>query len=114
MGGGLGSPALANACNRLKVYYRLYEATSKFSEIGAGISFIPNAVQALKLTDPNLWTSLEDNDVITYDQGPDLSQLRIYCRQERLQRYEYGNEITTSTSSMQTTKEELVHIELTC
>ncbi len=95
VGGGLGGLALAIAFNRLKVRYRIYEATAKFAEIGAGISLIPNAVQALNLIDPKLWAYLEANGVMTYDQSPDASQLRIYCGQKRLQQYEYGDEIVT-------------------
>ncbi|KAJ9603456.1 hypothetical protein H2200_012234 [Cladophialophora chaetospira] len=95
IGGGLGGLALAIAFNRLNVRYRIYEASAKFSEVGAGISFLPNAVQAINLIDPTLWTSLEGSDIITYDQNPVVSQIRVHCGQKRLQQYSFGDEIVT-------------------
>ncbi|WP_280547758.1 salicylate 1-monooxygenase [Halomonas sp. 11-S5] len=50
VGGGIGGVALAVALSRdpgLKV--RLFEAAEQFSEIGAGVSFGPNAVRAITL-----------------------------------------------------------------
>ncbi|PNA29445.1 NAD(P)-binding protein, partial [Pseudomonas sp. MPR-AND1A] len=50
VGGGIGGVALAVALSRdpgLDV--QLFEATERFSEIGAGVSFGPNAVRAISL-----------------------------------------------------------------
>lgn len=91
IGGGLAGLALANGLNRKGVAYKIYEATKKFSEIGAGISFLPNAIQALQLIDPDLFESFQD--MITYDESTDVSQLRVYCGMTELSQYRYGNEI---------------------
>jgi salicylate hydroxylase len=61
IGGGIGGLAtllgLLNHISRSVVVPHLYEAASKFSEIGAGVAFGPNAVSAMGLVDPELETA---------------------------------------------------------
>ena len=50
IGGGIGGVALAVALSRsADLDVRLFEAAPRFSEIGAGVSFGPNAVRAIRL-----------------------------------------------------------------
>lgn len=50
VGGGIGGVALAVALSRhAHLEVRLFEAAKAFSEIGAGVSFGPNAVRAIEL-----------------------------------------------------------------
>ena len=53
-GGGIGGLALAIALLRQGVPVHIYEAASAFAEIGAGVSFGPNAVRAMSLIDPKI------------------------------------------------------------
>ncbi|WP_324741198.1 FAD-dependent monooxygenase [Pseudomonas veronii] len=48
IGGGIGGIALARALQRQGIDFRLFERSSAFSEIGAGVQMTPNAVKALK------------------------------------------------------------------
>jgi salicylate hydroxylase len=58
IGGGIGGLAtllgLLNHTSRDVIQTHLYEAASQFSEIGAGVAFGPNAVNAMGLVDPDL------------------------------------------------------------
>jgi salicylate hydroxylase len=54
IGGGLGGLALAIGLLRHGVKVHIYEASSAFSEIGAGVTFGANATTALGLIDPHL------------------------------------------------------------
>ncbi|KAL1800782.1 hypothetical protein ACET3X_001124 [Alternaria dauci] len=54
VGGGLGGLALAIGLLRYGVRVHIYEASSAFSEIGAGVTFGANATTALHLIDPRL------------------------------------------------------------
>jgi salicylate hydroxylase len=54
IGGGLGGLALAIGLLRHGVKVHIYEASSAFSEIGAGVTFGANATTALGLIDPRL------------------------------------------------------------
>jgi salicylate hydroxylase len=58
-GGGIGGLCLAIGLLRQKVSCKIYEAAAEFSEIGAGVSFGPNAVRAMKLIDPKIADSFE-------------------------------------------------------
>lgn len=54
-GGGIGGLSLALGLLRhphLSVH--IYESASAFAEIGAGVSFGPNAMRAMKLIDPRI------------------------------------------------------------
>lgn len=52
VGGGIGGLALAIGLRHHGISVQIYEACPTFSEIGAGIAFGPNAVQAMSLLDP--------------------------------------------------------------
>lgn len=91
IGGGLAGLALARGFERVGVPYRIFEATERFSEIGAGISFLPNAIHAINLIDPNLFKSFESH--ITYDEDAEVSQLRIRCGEKQLGDYQFGDSI---------------------
>ncbi|EOA82938.1 hypothetical protein ACJQWK_04326 [Exserohilum turcicum] len=54
IGGGLGGLALAIGLTRHGVKVHIYESSSEFSEIGAGVTFGTNATKALHLIDPRL------------------------------------------------------------
>ncbi|KPM45263.1 hypothetical protein AK830_g1246 [Neonectria ditissima] len=49
IGGGIAGLTLAIALHHCGVSVKIYEQASRFGEIGAGVSFTPNAVQAMKL-----------------------------------------------------------------
>lgn len=49
IGGGVAGITLAIALSRRSVPVKIYEQASAFGEIGAGVSFSPNAVQAMKI-----------------------------------------------------------------
>ncbi|KAF2766321.1 FAD/NAD(P)-binding domain-containing protein [Teratosphaeria nubilosa] len=52
VGGGIGGLCTAIGLLHQGVPVQIYEAADQFAEIGAGVSFGPNAVQAMKLIDP--------------------------------------------------------------
>jgi salicylate hydroxylase len=54
VGGGIAGLALALGLNRANISYTLYEASPKFTTVGAGISLGPNALRAMDLLDPRL------------------------------------------------------------
>lgn len=59
-GGGIGGLCLAIGLLRQKVPCTIYEAASAFSEIGAGVSFGPNAVRAMELIHPLIAKGFEN------------------------------------------------------
>lgn len=54
VGGGIGGLALAISCVRRGIKVQVYEQAHAFAEIGAGVSFGPNALRALSKIDPAL------------------------------------------------------------
>jgi salicylate hydroxylase len=54
VGGGIAGVALVIGLVRKGIDVTLFEATEKFSEIGAGIAFSPNAVRCMELIDPSI------------------------------------------------------------
>ncbi len=58
IGGGIGGLSLLlgilNHCDPTVIQPHLYEAADAFSEIGAGVGFLPNAVRAMQTVDPRL------------------------------------------------------------
>ena len=64
IGGGIGGLAtllgLLNHTSRTTITPHLYEAASQFTEIGAGVGFGPNALNAMGLVDPALKTACQN------------------------------------------------------
>jgi salicylate hydroxylase len=54
VGGGIAGLSLAIALRSRNVSVKIYEAASQFGEIGAGVSFTPNAVQAMDICGPGI------------------------------------------------------------
>lgn len=52
VGGGIGGLALAIGLRRRGVAVQIYEAAPALTEVGAGIGFDPNSIQAMGLIDP--------------------------------------------------------------
>lgn len=59
VGGGISGLTLAVALLQQNVPFTVYESASKFTEIGAGLAFGPNAVTAVELISPKLFEGLE-------------------------------------------------------
>ncbi|KIW30958.1 uncharacterized protein PV07_02646 [Cladophialophora immunda] len=61
IGGGIGGLSLLlgilRHCDRRAIEPHLYEAAHAFSEIGAGVGFLPNAVRAMRVIDPRIYES---------------------------------------------------------
>ncbi len=80
VGGGLGGVALAIGLRRRGISVQIYEAAPAFAEIGAGIAFGPNSIQAMALIEPKIKAAFlrlatkngaaeEDDTWITFRQG---------------------------------------------
>jgi salicylate hydroxylase len=59
VGGGIGGLCITIGLLHQNVSVTLYEAASAFAEIGAGVSFGPNALQAMALLDPEIQSGYE-------------------------------------------------------
>lgn len=59
IGGGIAGLTLAIALQHRGIKVSIYEQAHKFGEIGAGVSFSPNAVQAMKLCHDGIYESFE-------------------------------------------------------
>lgn len=59
VGGGIAGLILTLSLLSQGVPVTLYEAASKFGEIGAGVSFGPNASRAMKLISPRIYEAFE-------------------------------------------------------
>jgi salicylate hydroxylase len=59
VGGGIAGLTLAIALYKRGVPVMIYEQAPKFGEIGAGVSFSPNAVQAMKICDKGIYDAFE-------------------------------------------------------
>jgi salicylate hydroxylase len=60
VGGGIAGLSLTLALLRHGVPTTLYESAPKLGEIGAGVSFGPNAVKAMKLISPHIYQGFEN------------------------------------------------------
>ncbi len=58
-GGGIAGLSLAIGLLKNEVPFHLYESAHAFAEVGAGISFGPNSLRAMKLTDPQIRQAYE-------------------------------------------------------
>ena len=59
IGGGIAGLTLAIALYKRGITLTIYEQAEKFGEIGAGVSFSPNAVQAMKICDNGIYDAFE-------------------------------------------------------
>ncbi|KAF2155146.1 FAD/NAD(P)-binding domain-containing protein [Myriangium duriaei CBS 260.36] len=59
VGGGIGGLTLAIGCLTQSVPIHVYEAAPSFGEIGAGVSFGPNALRAMQLISPSIWNAFQ-------------------------------------------------------
>jgi salicylate hydroxylase len=60
VGGGIAGLTLAIALHQRQVPVTIYEQAPAFGEIGAGVSFSPNAVQAMKVCHEGIYEAFED------------------------------------------------------
>lgn len=91
VGGGLGGVALAIGLRRRGISCQIYEAAPAFAEIGAGIAFGPNSIQAMALIEPKIRAAFhrlatkngaaeEDDTWITFRRGLGEPQLIAQVR----------------------------------
>ncbi|RMD44869.1 hypothetical protein DV735_g312, partial [Chaetothyriales sp. CBS 134920] len=59
IGGGIAGVTLGIALYERGVPFKIYEQAHKFGEIGAGVSFSPNAVQAMKVSGNGIFEAFE-------------------------------------------------------
>lgn len=59
IGGGIAGLTLAIALHHRGVSVKIYEQAAQFGEIGAGVSFTPNAVQAMRMCHPGVEEAFE-------------------------------------------------------
>lgn len=73
VGGGIAGLTLTLGLLQHAIPVTLYEAASKFGEIGAGVSFGPNASRAMKLISPHIYRGFENCS--THNQWEEKSQV---------------------------------------
>lgn len=59
VGGGIAGLTLAIALHHRGLNVKIYEQANQFHEIGAGVSFTPNAIQAMKICHPEIHEAFE-------------------------------------------------------
>ncbi|QDS71437.1 hypothetical protein FKW77_003553 [Venturia effusa] len=69
VGGGIAGLTLTLALLKNRVPVTLYEAAPKFGEVGAGVSFGPNASRATKLISPQIYNGFKK--IATFNQSED-------------------------------------------
>ena len=60
IGGGIGGLTLGLALLHRGINVTIYEAANHFGEIGAGVSFTPNAIRSLKICHPDIEAAFEN------------------------------------------------------
>jgi len=73
VGSGIAGMTLAIALHHRSVPVTVYEQAPAFGEIGAGVSFSPNAVQAMKVCHPGIYEAFES--VCTRNLWPSKQQV---------------------------------------
>lgn len=69
VGGGLCGAALSLSLSRAGIVHTVYESAAAFSEIGAGITLLSNAIQALTKIEPKLAEYLERDTMWNKSEG---------------------------------------------
>lgn len=59
VGGGIAGLTLAIALYQRNIPFKIYERAPRFQEIGAGVSFSPNAIQAMKCCHQGIFDAFE-------------------------------------------------------
>ena len=59
IGGGIAGLTLAIALHNRGIPLQIYEQAPQYGEIGAGVSFSPNAVEAMKLCHMGVYEAFE-------------------------------------------------------
>lgn len=77
VGGGIAGLTLAIALHTRGVRVQIYEAAHHFGEIGAGVGFGENAVQALKICHPDIFAAFEKVD--TTNAWPSKAEVWFDC-----------------------------------
>ncbi|KAI4122122.1 MAG: hypothetical protein LQ338_005991 [Usnochroma carphineum] len=78
VGGGTGGIALAIGLLHRGIHFQVYEAARAHAEIGAGIAFGPNSIQAMQLIDPALKAVFEQ--LATKNEAPEEEETWINFR----------------------------------
>ncbi|EJT45663.1 salicylate hydroxylase [Trichosporon asahii var. asahii CBS 8904] len=73
VGGGIAGLALAISLYHRGIKVQMYERAAAFGEIGAGVSFTPNALQAMKLCHPDIYEAFLK--VCTRNTAPEKSDV---------------------------------------
>ncbi|KAF2666441.1 FAD/NAD(P)-binding domain-containing protein [Microthyrium microscopicum] len=66
IGGGIAGLTLGIALNKRNINVVIYEAAAHFGEIGAGVAFTANAIEAMKICDPGVYEAFQH--VATHNQ----------------------------------------------
>jgi len=66
IGGGIAGLTLGIALHKRNISVKIYEAAAHFGEIGAGVAFTRNAVEAMSICDPGVYAAFDK--VVTRNQ----------------------------------------------
>ena len=73
VGGGIAGMTLGIALLKRNIDVKIYEQAHKFGEIGAGVAFSANGLEAMRICDPGIFEAFER--VVTYNQWPSKRQV---------------------------------------
>ncbi|KAL8821913.1 MAG: hypothetical protein Q9223_000143 [Gallowayella weberi] len=78
VGGGIGGIVLAIGLLRRGIHFHVYEAARAHAEVGAGVAFGPNSIQAMELIDPAIKTIFDR--LATKNEAPEEKETWINFR----------------------------------
>jgi len=78
IGGGIGGLSLGLALLHRGINVQIYEAARHFGEIGAGVSFTPNAVQAMRVCHPGVEAAFKKVRTVNAWKSKEKSWFEIY------------------------------------